>query len=131
VSERHLETIRQGHRAFNLGEVTWAEKLVAEDADWRPTGEFPGMEGVYRGPEAMVRWMETIRAEWEEFEVSLGDVLAEEGDAVAVVEELWGRGRGSGAEVEMLIYSVYRFGPDGKITERLAFTSRDEALAAL
>jgi ketosteroid isomerase-like protein len=129
VSERHLQTIRTGHQAFNRGEASWADELVAKDAEWRPTGEFPGMEGVYRGPEAMRHWMDTIRAEWEEFEVSLAEVLREGGDAVLVVERLWGRGRESGAEAEMRIFSVYRFNADGKIAQRLAYTTQDEALA--
>jgi ketosteroid isomerase-like protein len=131
VSERRLDTIRRGQQAFSRGDVSWARELVAEDVEWHPTGTFPGLEDVYRGPGALERWMEAIRAEWEEFEVSLGEVLREEGDAVVVVERLWGRGRESGAEAEMRIFSVYRFNAEGKITQRLAFTTADEALAAL
>ena len=75
--------------------------------------------------------METIRAEWEEFEVTLQEVLTEEGDVVVVGGRLWGRGRESGAEAEMRIFSVYRFNACGKIAQRLAFTTPEEALGAL
>lgn len=51
--------------------------------------------------------MEALRAEWREFEVSIADVLTERDDAVLVVERLWGRGRDSGAEVEMRTYAIY------------------------
>ena len=56
--------------------------------------------------------------------------MRDAGDDLLVVERLWGRGRESGAEVEMTIYSVYRFNADGKITQRLAFPSPDEACEA-
>ena len=39
-------------------------------------GAFPGVEGLYRGPEAIAEWMDIIRSEWEEFEVTLDKVLA-------------------------------------------------------
>jgi ketosteroid isomerase-like protein len=131
VSERRLDTIRRGQQAFSRGDISWAEELVAEDVEWHPTGTFPGLENVYRGPGALERWMEAIRAEWEEFEVSLEEVLREEGDAIVVVERLWGRGRESGAEAEMRIFSVYRFNAEGKITQRLAFTTAEDALNSL
>jgi ketosteroid isomerase-like protein len=131
MPEKHLELIRQGHEDFSRGDLSTTKEWVAEDVEWFPTGIFPGVEGVYRGPNALDRWMETIRAEWQEFEVSLVEVLAEVDDAVAVVERLWGRGRESGAEAEMTIYSVYKFNADDKVVQRLAFTTREKALAAL
>jgi ketosteroid isomerase-like protein len=131
MSQQHLETIRRGQEFFSGGDLSWAKEVVADDVAWHPTGSFPGLEGVYRGPEALDRWMQAIRAEWEEFEVTLGEVLRDEGEDLVVVEHLRGRGRESGAEVEMNIFSVYRFNADGKITQRLAFTTAEEALAAL
>jgi hypothetical protein len=69
--------------------------------EWGATGAFLGVEGMYRGPEAMQEWMEVIRSAWEQFEVSLDEVLHDGDDLVVVTELLRGRGRGSGAEVEM------------------------------
>jgi hypothetical protein len=89
------------------------------------------MADVYRGREGVVEWMRTVRAEWEEFEVSLQDVLARTEYAVVVVERVWGRGRESGAEGEMGMFSVYRFTPEGRIAVRTVFMTREEALAAL
>lgn len=82
-------------------------------------------------PDALDQWMESLRAEWQEFDVSLAEVLAEGDDAVAVAERLWGRGRESGAEVEMVVYSVYRFNAEGKLTLREAYTTAQEALETL
>jgi ketosteroid isomerase-like protein len=116
---------------FNRGDLSWAKTEVAEDVAWGTTGAFPGLEGVYRGPDAIAEWMETVRAEWEEFEVTLAEVLWEEEDAIAVVERLWGRGRMSGAEAEKRVYSLYRFTADGKVASREVFMSPEDALAAL
>jgi ketosteroid isomerase-like protein len=131
VPRRHVDTIQIGYDGFNRGDLTEAREILTEDVEWRTTGSFPGLEGVYRGPEALDEWMEALRAEWREFEVSLADVLAEREDAVVVAERLHGRGRESGVEVEMHTYAVYRFNAEGKLTLREAFSTADEALAAL
>jgi ketosteroid isomerase-like protein len=130
VPGRHVDTIRIGYEGFNRGDLTEARKILAEDVEWGTTGVFPGIEGVYRGPDALDEWMESVRAEWRDFDVSLAQVLAEREDAVVVAERLWGRGRESGAEVEMRTYAVYWFNAEGKLTLREAFTSADDALAA-
>ena len=128
---RHVETIREGHEGFTRGDLSWAKTNVAEDVEWGTTGDFPGLEGVYRGPDALEDWMQTVRAEWDEFRVAMDQVLREEDDAIAIAERLWGRGRQSGAEAEMLVFSVYRFREDGKVAKREVFSTAEEALAAL
>jgi ketosteroid isomerase-like protein len=130
MPRENLELIRRGHEAFSRGDLSWVRGSVAEDVEWLPTGTFPGLEGVYRGVDAIDKWMATIRAEWEEFEVSLEEVLREEAEVIVIVERLWGRGRESGAEAEMRVFSVYRFDAEGKVTRRQAFTSREAALEA-
>jgi ketosteroid isomerase-like protein len=126
-----VDTIQIGYDGFNRGDLTEAREIVTKDVEWKTTGTFPGIEGVYRGPDALDDWMESLRAEWQEFEVSLAEVLAETEHAIVVAESLWGRGRESGVEVEMHTSAVYRFNAEGKLTLREAFTSADEALAAL
>jgi ketosteroid isomerase-like protein len=131
VPGRHVQTIREGQEGFTRGDLSWAKANVAEEVEWGTTANFPGLEGVYRGPDALQEWMETIRAEWEEFKVSTDQVLREEDDAIVIVERLWGRGRKSGAEAEMRIISLYRFTPEGKVAKREVFDTPEEAVAAL
>jgi ketosteroid isomerase-like protein len=130
VPGRHVDTIQIGYEGFNRGDLTEAREILDKDVEWTTTGAFPGIGGVYRGPEALDDWMESLRAEWREFNVGLAEVLAETDDAVVVAERLWGRGRESGAEVEMHTYAIYRFNAEGKVTRRQAFTTAEEALAA-
>jgi ketosteroid isomerase-like protein len=130
VPGRHVDTIQIGYDGFNRADLTEARKILAEDVEWRTTGAFPGLEGVYRGRDALDQWMEALRAEWRELDVGIAEVLAETDDAVAVTERLRGRGRESGAEVEMRTSAIYRFNREGKLTLREAFITADDALAA-
>jgi ketosteroid isomerase-like protein len=106
-----------------------AREIGTPDVEWGATGAFPGVEGMYRGPEAMQEWMNVIRSEWENFRVTLDEVLHDEGDVLVVTELLRGRGRESGVEVEMRVFSAYWF-EQGKLRRRAAFTERLAALEA-
>ena len=131
MSEETLEILRRGHEAFSQGDKSAFESLAAEysrpDVEWGATGAFPGVDAVYRGPDAIQEWHDVVRSVWEEFEVSLDEVLHDGGDVVVVAELLRGRGRGSGVEVEMRVFSAYWF-EDGKVRRREAFTKPSEAL---
>jgi ketosteroid isomerase-like protein len=131
MSDDPLETLEEGYAAFNRDDFSWPAVRCAEDVEWGTPGLFPGMKDVYRGHDGVVEWMRTIRAEWDEFEVSLLEVMAKRPDALVVAEGVWGRGRESGAEGKMTFHTVYRFTPDGKIASRSVHPGREEALAAL
>lgn len=77
MSQEMLATLRRGYEAFNRGDTSVilevAREVATPDMEWGATGAFPGVEGMYRGPEAMQEWMEVIRSAWEEFEVSLDE----------------------------------------------------------
>lgn len=129
MSKENLETIRRGQEGFSRGDLSSLREDVSEDVEWGSVGAFPGLEDVYRGPEGMDEWMETVRASWELFEVSLEGVVRDLDDVVVVIEHLRGLGRESRAEVEMRIWSAYWF-EQGKIVKRRAFTTEAEALEA-
>ncbi len=129
MTEENLETLRRGHDAFNRGELATVRTTIADEVEWGTTGVFPGARGTYKGATGMEEWTEAVRSAWEWFEVSVDEVLLDEGDVILVAERLVGRGRGSGVEVEMTTYAIYQF-QNGKITSRKAFAERSEALKA-
>jgi ketosteroid isomerase-like protein len=129
MSEETLANLRRGYEAFNRGDASAAMDLATPDVEWGTTGTFPGLVGVYRGPEAIPRWMDTIRSAWEKFEVTPDEVVRDEADVLVVAELERGRGRGSGVEIEIRVFSVYSF-RQGKVRRRQAFTEREEALEA-
>ena len=103
--------------------------MVAADVDWGTSGAFPGLEPVYRGPDAMDSWMDAVRSAWKSFEVTIDEVLIEADDVLVVRERLRGTGRESGAEVDMRIFSVYWFEGD-RIARRRVYDGPEEALEA-
>jgi ketosteroid isomerase-like protein len=129
LSQEAIAKLARGHEAFNHGDVSTMMEISTPDVEWVAAGAFPGVEGVYRGPAAVEQWVDAIRSAWGEFEVSLDEVLHDAGDVLVVTERLWGRGRGSGVEVEMCVFSTYWF-EEGKIRRREAFTDREAALEA-
>ena len=124
-----LAILSRGHEAFNRGDMAAVMELAAPDVEWGATGAFPGVEDVYRGPDAIQEWADLIRSEWEEFEVRLAEVLHDGNDVVVVVERLRGRGRASGVEAEMCVFATYWL-ENGKIKKRAAFIERMGAFEA-
>jgi hypothetical protein len=61
--------------------------------------------------------MDTIRSAWEKFEVTPDEVVRDEGDVPVVSELKRRRGRGSGVEVGVRVFSVYSF-REGKVRTR-------------
>jgi ketosteroid isomerase-like protein len=122
-----LAMLRRGYEAFNRGDMSEVAQLTTADVEWGATGTFPGVDGVYRGPGAMQEWVDLIRSEWEEFEVTLDEVLHDEDDLLVVCELLRGRGRSSHVDVEMRVFSLYRL-DQGRVRKREAFTEREDAL---
>jgi ketosteroid isomerase-like protein len=130
MSQQVVELVLIGHDGFNRGDLSEAKARVSDDVEWGTTGSWPGLDEVYHGPEALDEWMETLHSEWERFQVSLDEVVEDASDAVVLTERLSGRGRESGIEVEMQVFSVY-WAEGGRIVRRLSFRTRDEAIDAL
>jgi ketosteroid isomerase-like protein len=133
MSEENLAAIKRGYEALNRGDASAMSALAGNVAtgnlEWEVIGSFPGREGLYAGPNAMQAWMDAIRSEWKEFEVSLDEVLHDGEDVVVVAELLRGRRRGSGEKVERRIFSAYWF-EEGKLRRRAPFSERTAALEA-
>jgi ketosteroid isomerase-like protein len=129
MSEDLLRKIQVGHEGFNHGDLSEAKANLSDDVEWSTTGTWPGLEGTYRSPDALDEWMRTLQSEWETFTVSLAEVIRDDGDVMVVSERLAGRGRESGIEVEMLVFSAY-WSEGGRIVKRRSYRTPEDALAA-
>jgi ketosteroid isomerase-like protein len=84
---------------------------------------------VYRGHEGLRRWIESVDEMWEKFEVELEEII-EGGDRLVTAVRMSGRGRGSGADVEMTVFQVWSF-HEGKLVRLTGgYRDRHEALEA-
>jgi len=80
----------------------------------------------YRGPEALLAWMDEGDDVFEDFTVELLDVEELDGFVVASMRQR-GRGTTSGAEVEDHITHVWTL-QDGRATGLRSFAEREEAI---
>jgi ketosteroid isomerase-like protein len=130
MSQENVELVRQGFEALNRDDRATATRLLAPDVEWHSVaGPLFGV-GTIRGREAVLKFLwqdlresiEGFRARPEEF-TDLGT------DRVLVVARYEGRGRSSGAEVDLRVASVYQL-RDGMMATVHDYTSREEAFEA-
>jgi uncharacterized protein len=84
--------------------------------------------GEYRGHEGLMRWMRIMERNWEEFHVE-GEDFIQSGDDVVTRVRVWGRGRGSGADVDQRFGSIFTV-RDGRVVQWTIFGRWDDALRA-
>ena len=136
MSQENVEAVKAGYAAFRAAWTTndrvpyeaWLRDAASDEFEYIPSAS------LLRGPtgrldrEGFLRFLETF---WEEFEVLSAEPseLLDAGDSVIARVDFRGRGRRSGAEVEIDQWQVWSF-REGKAVRGRAFESRAEALAA-
>jgi len=132
MSQENVEIVRQLFDAIARRDSPAALVLYDEDFEWDfsrvPWGEVAG-QGVHHGRDALQKVYREWRRAWEDYEESL-DELIDAGENVISVMTARGRGRASGAEVEVHTTGVWTV-RNGKIIRSVWFPTRDEALASV
>jgi ketosteroid isomerase-like protein len=124
MSRQHLEVVRQWCDAVNRGELAAASDLFDSEIEFQYPDEFPG-GGTYVGLEsAGAALMQELEA-WETFEMEIQEV-EDLGDRVLAAIKERGKGRTSGALVEVVLFSVWTFS-GGKVVRLHFFMNREEA----
>jgi ketosteroid isomerase-like protein len=124
MSESALEIVRRSGEAFEPDVDAWLATLDP-GFEW-----FPLEEGNMRseGHEAALRIRERWLESWESHEIEVEELM-DGGDDVVGVLHLRGRGRASGAEVDMHFFMHWKV-RDGKIVYLYEHADRGEALRA-
>jgi ketosteroid isomerase-like protein len=123
VSQANVDIVRKLFEDYRRGDYDEAIACLAPDVVYET-----GQELAASGPAA-------VRAMWERWDgawVGLETVPEEyidAGERVVVAVRYTGRGRGSGIELEDLLFDVYTL-RDGKCVHKAEFRDRSEALAA-
>jgi len=117
-----IDDLRRLYEAFNRADFDAAMEFAHPEAEFvRPGGQAP-----LRGAAAIRAWMEPDafeeqKVEPREFRVN--------GNKVLVSQHTWGRGAGSGIEMEVDVLSVWTLNDDGLVTRLEAFLPHEETEA--
>jgi ketosteroid isomerase-like protein len=128
MPEKNLETMRTALAAFNRRDGEAFGALLAREAEIVPVRA--ALEGtVFSGPDAAAQYCAAVDESWEDLiweveEIRDGD------DWVLALGQIRGRGRGSGAALDVRAGWVARF-RDGAITNFHTYADRSEALKAV
>lgn len=102
-----LEALRAGYELVNRDGVSaWLECMDPE-IEWSEGTDVPERH-IYHGHEGVRHQQQRFEEAWESFRIEPVDFAAS-GDKLVVIVNLWGRGRGSGAEVEARAAHLWEF----------------------
>ena len=110
-------------RRFVVGDLEKALVYAAPDIVWNPVEEASA-----RGHDAVRASVARWKGAWAEYDVT-HEEFVDAGDHVVVTLHIWGRGRGSGVEIDARLFDVYTI-RDGAIVRMDEFTERSAALEA-
>jgi ketosteroid isomerase-like protein len=128
VSGENVELIKYCYELFDARDVDAAVELAADDVDWRPYLASLRAEPL-RGPAGVREFMLDLYDTFDEFSIERRRYVGVD-DWVAVFCHSRGRGRESGAEIEVDSVHVWQV-RDGKICRFAAYLDSEEALSAI
>ncbi len=96
--------------------------------EFRDLPEFPG-SGVFIGHDALRNWYATQVDAFEDLRFEVEEFIDTTGDCVVLMYRAVGRGRGSGATVELTFSGVVTL-KDGKLTKSIVYSDHADALEA-
>jgi ketosteroid isomerase-like protein len=125
MSRENVEIVRLGYELFAAGDLEGVSALFASDAELADSGGLGLADtaaGTWRGPAGF------LRSTNEALEV---EDFMDAGEAVVVPVRISGRGRASGAKLEMHLAHLWVFRRDGKVIRGEVYRTAEEALQAV
>jgi ketosteroid isomerase-like protein len=124
MSRENVELVRRGYEYFSrTGETD--ESIYSPDLEWHGAADDPGLE-TFHGVEGLKQLIQQVRESLDDFRTEPFEFL-DAGDRVVAGLLHTGRGRESGAEVEMREWNVFVV-KEGKIVAVHEYRDREEAL---
>jgi ketosteroid isomerase-like protein len=127
MSEENVEAVRAMLDAFNRGDFEASMAFLDDEVEWHDPPEVPGA-GVHRGPQEVREFFVSWLGAWETYTAKADEVI-DAGDQGVVVHHEWGRGKGSGVEIDNRSANLFDL-RDGKVVRRRPFPDREAALEA-
>jgi ketosteroid isomerase-like protein len=126
VTGDNVRLVRQGVQAFIDGDAEGALEMVHPDMVSARVAPLPDPQ-TYRGIEGVLQMYADWTADFEDFEMWIGECFEAGDDRVVVELTQRGTGRASGAPVEGRFWFVYTVA-GGKTVRQDAYASREQAL---
>ena len=129
MSQRNVDIVRRGYELFAAGDLEALMGLISPDAELADAGGLGvtgTAAGTRRGPEGFLRATEEVLESFEDYRVQPEDFIGV-GDAVIVPVQISGRGRASGAELDVRLAHLWVL-RDGKAVLSEIYRTVPEAL---
>jgi ketosteroid isomerase-like protein len=130
MSKATVDVVRAAWEAWERGDMDAVFATYDPGIVWDQTHAATAeLSGVYRGHDGVRDFFRAWLAPFDGY-YGHADEFIDAGDSVVATVRQGGRGKESGAEVEMCIWQVYRV-RDGLIVEITPYETRAEALGAV
>jgi ketosteroid isomerase-like protein len=123
------EIVEESYAALARGDFDFLIEHADPEIEIVEPPNLPGAT-TYRGREGFMRAIENCAGQWEEFRIDIERVIESGPDRVIVFAHHSGRGRSSGAVMDLRNVNVHT-GRDGKGIRWEIFSTLDEAFAAI
>jgi uncharacterized protein len=127
MSQENIEVVRRSFDAWNRGDLAAYLGCFDPEVEWTTTGRYVEA-GTYRGHEGLLRYLGGLTAEFDDVEIN-PEALVQVGDRIVATVRITGRGRASGALVELTLTGVCSF-RDGTIVRIHNYADQTDALEA-
>jgi uncharacterized protein len=127
MSQEGVEVVQRATAEFNQRGLDGLLEFADPEIEWTTTGRYVEA-GTYRGHDGIRKYLGTMMAEFEHMRVEPHEVI-DAGDDVVVRGRVLGRGKRSGAPVDLAMTVVYTV-RDGRIVRARNFEDRADALRA-
>jgi uncharacterized protein len=127
MSEENLQVVEAAFDAFSRGDMPAMLELVDPSVVFTPLPDTPDVQS-FHGHEGLLQGMAQSIGIWDDFSVELRE-MRDFDDHVLTAYRWWGRGKGSGIQVEEDIYALMTL-RGGKLVRWQFFPSEQQALDA-
>jgi ketosteroid isomerase-like protein len=126
MSEENVEIVRRAVEAYEREGLDGSMRYYDPEIEWSSTDE--SIEPIYRGHDGVRRFFGSFAAEFDDLRYDVEELI-DAGEQVIVTLRVGGRGKASGAPVEMPRSFVCSL-RDGRINRVRTYRERAEALEA-
>jgi uncharacterized protein len=125
--EQRIQPVRNGFDAFTRGDMQAVSEQFTDDAVWHGTGT-TRLGGDHRGKQAVIANILDFAQSYQDINMDLHDIVANEQHVVALVTTSVSRNGKSYKSQETYVFHVNN---DAKITEAWAITDTEQLKASL